>query len=63
MSTRDLRDRNGNFLGRINTLSDERQELRDKNGNLKRHYNPHGNETRGHNGNLVARGNMLSSLL
>jgi hypothetical protein len=39
MSTHDLRDRNGNLLGRINTLSDGRQELRDSNGNLKGHYN------------------------
>jgi hypothetical protein len=63
MSTHDLRDRNGNLLGRINTLSDGRQELRDRNGNLKGHYNLHSNETRDQNGNLVARGNMLSSLL
>lgn len=63
MSMHDLRDRNGNLLGRIYTLSDGKQELRDSNGNLKGHYNPKSNETRDHNGNLVARGNMLSSLL
>ena len=34
MSSEDLRDRNGNLLGRITTLSDGRMELRDRNGNL-----------------------------
>ena len=38
-------------------------QLRDRNGNLKGHYNPSSNETRDRNGNLVARGNMLVTLL
>ncbi len=63
MSSEDLRDRNGNLLGRITTMSDGRMELRDRNGNLKGHYNPSSNETRDRNGNLVARGNMLVTLL
>jgi hypothetical protein len=63
MSSEDLRDRNGNLLRRIQTLSDGRMELRDRNGNLKGHYNPKTNETRDRNGNLVARGNMLTNLL
>ena len=63
MSSEDLRDRNGNLLGRIQTLSDGRMELRDRNGNLKGNYNPKTNETRDRNGNLVARGNMLTNLL
>jgi hypothetical protein len=63
MSSEDLRDRNGNLLGRITTQSDGRMELRDRNGNLKGHYNPSSNETRDRNGNLVARGNMLVTLL
>ena len=63
MSSEDLRDRNGNLFGRIQTLSDGRMELRDRNGNLKGIYNPKTNETRDRNGNLVARGNMLTNLL
>ena len=63
MSAEDLRDRNGNLLGRITNLSDGRMELRDRNGNLKGYYTPKSNETRDRNGNLVARGNMLVTLL
>jgi hypothetical protein len=61
--TEDLRDRNGNLLGRILHVSDTRVEIRDRNGNLKGYYNPQQNETRDRNGNLVARGNMLTTLL
>jgi hypothetical protein len=59
----DLRDRNGNLLGRIQHVSDTRIEIRDKSGNLQGHFNPKQNETRDRNGNLVGRGNLLSSLL
>ena len=50
----ELRDRNGNLLGKIQHLNDTRVELRDRNGNLKGYYNPKQNETRDRNGNLVA---------
>jgi hypothetical protein len=59
----DLRDRNGNLLGRIHHVSDSRTEIRDKNGNLLGYFNPKQNETRDRNGNLVGRGNLLASLL
>lgn len=63
MSTQDLRDRNGNLLGKINTLSNGKFELRDRVGNLKGTYDPKQNETRDRVGNLVAKGNMLTTLL
>lgn len=62
-NTEELRDRNGNLLGKIQYVNDTRVELRDRNGNLKGYYNPKQNETRDRNGNLVARGNMLTTLL
>ena len=46
----DLRDRNGNLLGRIVQRSDGKLEGRDKNGNLKGTYDPRQNETRDKNG-------------
>ncbi len=62
-NSNDIRDRNGNLLGRITSVSDTRVEIRDKNGSLKGYYNPKINETRDRNGNLVAKGNMLATLL
>ena len=59
----ELRDRNGNLLGRIQQVSDQRTEIRDKNGNLKGYFNPQQNETRDQNGNLVGKGNLLAALL
>ena len=62
-NTEELRDRNGNLLGRIQKTSESRVEIRDRNGNLKGYYNPKQNETRDQNGNLVGHGNLLTSLL
>jgi len=61
--TEDLKDRNGNLLGRIVHVSANRVEIRDKNGNVKGYYAPQQNETRDRNGNKVASGNMLTTLL
>ena len=63
MADQDLRDKNGNLLGKIKSLSNGKSELRDKNGNLKGTYDPKSNETRDKNGNIIARGNMLATLL
>lgn len=62
-SAEDLRDRNGNLLGRITERSNHVLEGRDRNGNLRGTYDPRSNETRDWNGNLVGHGNMLSSLV
>jgi hypothetical protein len=63
MADQELRDRVGKLLGRIRQLPDGRLELRDPIGRLKGHYNPKSNETRAPSGSLVAKGNVLSSLL
>jgi hypothetical protein len=52
--TEELRDRNGNMLGKIQHVNDSRVELRDRNGNLKGYYNPKQKETLDRNGNQVA---------
>ena len=62
-SAEDLRDKNGNLLGRIIQRSDGKLEGRDKNGNLRGTYDPRTDETRDRNGNLVGHGNMLSGLV
>lgn len=63
MTRQDLRDRNNNLIGYINTRSDGTQEGRDKNNNLKGSFNPKSNETRDVHNRLVGKGNMLSSLI
>jgi len=63
MSDQELRDKNGSLLGKIKTLSSGKQELRDKNNSLKGTYDPRSNETRDKNNSLVAKGNMLTTLL
>ena len=63
MADQDLRDKNGNQLGKVRPLSNGKLELRDKNGNFRGSYDPKNNETRDKNGNLFAKGNMLAALL
>jgi hypothetical protein len=63
MSDRELRDKSGKLLGRIKVLSDGRLELRDQDGSLKGRFNPKNNETRDRNGNLVGKGDLLTTLL
>lgn len=63
MADQELRDKNNNLLGKIKTLSNGKSELRDKNGNLKGTYDSKSDETRDKNGNRVAKGNMLATLL
>lgn len=63
MADQDLRDKNGNQLGKIRAQSNGKLELRDKNGNFRETYDPKNNETRDKNGSLFAKGNMLAALL
>jgi hypothetical protein len=63
MSRHDLRDRNGHLLGWITTTSSGKQELRNPYGHLKGTYDPKTNQTCDPNGHLVARGNLLTTLL
>ncbi len=63
MADQELRDKNNRLLARIKTLSNGKQEIRDPNNRLKGVYDPKTNETRDPNNKLVAKGNVLSSLL
>jgi hypothetical protein len=63
MADQELRDKSGSLLGKIHTRSDGKLELRDKSGSLKGTYDPKSNETRDKSGSLVAKGNMLTTLL
>lgn len=63
MSEQLLKDRNGSLIGKIKILSSGKHELRDKNGGLKGFYDPKSNETRDAHGSLVAKGNLLTTLL
>lgn len=63
MSKEVLRDRNGNRIGEIETMSDGKQVIRDKNGNRLGEYTPRDNVTRDKNGNRVGTGNLLTRFL
>ena len=63
MADKELRDRNNKLLRKIKTLSNGKLELRDRNNSLKGVYDPKRDETRDRNNKLVAKGNMLTTLL
>jgi hypothetical protein len=63
MSKVQLRNRRGVLLGTIDTQSNGKQILRDKRGVLKGNYDPKTNQTRDRSGKLVAKGNLLTTLL
>ena len=63
MANQQLRDRYGCLIGTILPLSGGRSEIRDAYGMLKGTYDPTTNQTRDAYGQLVASGNLLSSLL
>lgn len=62
MKDQELRDKSGRLLGKIREVNGK-LEIRDHSGNLKGKYDPKTNETRNSSGNLVAKGNMLTTLL
>lgn len=63
MADQEIRDRNNKLLARIKTLSNGKQEIRDPNNKLKGTYDPKQNETRDPNNRLVAKGNVLTTLM
>lgn len=63
MADQEIRDRSNRLLAKIKTLSDGRQEIRDSHNTLLGTYNPKSNETRDPHNSLVAKGNVLSSLI
>jgi len=62
MADQELRDNHGKLLGKIKESSGK-LEIRDAHGALKGKYDPKANETRDAHGKLVAKGNMLTTLL
>lgn len=62
MSGEELRDRNGNLLGRV-VMEGRKQVLCDKNGNRLGEYHADDNVTRDRYGNRIGTGNLLMTLL
>ena len=61
--SQDLKDKNGNRIGRIETDSSGKMTLKDKNGNRLGEFDPRYNVTKDKNGNKVGEGNLLTMLL
>jgi len=63
MSDQQIRDKNNRLMATIRTLSGGKQEIRDASNRLLGTFEPRSNETRDQNDRLVAKGNVLSSLI
>lgn len=63
MSDQQIRDRNNKLLAIIKTASGGKQEIRDASNRLLGTFDPRANETRDSSNRLVAKGNVLSSLI
>ena len=63
MADQQIRDRNNKLMATIKSQSTGKQEIRNPNNKLLGTYDPKSNETRDPNNRLVAKGNVLSSLI
>ena len=63
MADQEIRDKNNKLLAKIKTLSNGKQEIRDPSNKLKGTYDPKQNETRDPSNRLVAKGNVLTTLM
>jgi hypothetical protein len=63
MAEQHIRDKNHRLLATIKTLPSGKQEIRDPAFHLLGTFDPKSNETRDANFRLVAKGNVLSSLI
>ena len=63
MRVETLRDASNNVLGSIETKPDGSQVLHDANGKVKGYYDPSTDHTRGPDKEILAKGNVLSSLI
>lgn len=63
MADQTIRDPNNRLLAIIKTLPNGKQEIRDPNNRLKGIYDPKQDETRDPNNRLLAKGNILASLI
>jgi hypothetical protein len=63
MTTEPLKDAYNNVLGSIETNPDGSQTLRDANGKIRGYYDPTTDHTRGPDKRILAKGNVLSTLI
>lgn len=63
MADQQLRDPSGRLIGTIRQLPDGRLEARNPAGSLCGYYDPKKDLTLNRNGSLVARGNILATLI
>ena len=63
MAKQEIRDKLNRLVATISTVSSGKQEIRDPSNKLLGTYDPNRNETRDAHNSIVAKGNVLSSLL
>jgi hypothetical protein len=63
MENETLKDAKGNILGSIETGPDGSQVLRDADGRIRGYYDPATDHTRGPDKRILAKGNLLSTLI
>jgi hypothetical protein len=63
MATETIKDSRNNVLGSIETHPDGSQVLRDANGKIRGYYDPSTDHTRGPDKRILAKGNVLSTLI
>jgi hypothetical protein len=63
MPDQQIRDKHNRLLATIRTVSSGKQEIRDSSNRLLGTFDPKSNETRDDHNSLVAKGNVLTSLI
>lgn len=63
MKTELVKDSKSNVLGSIETSDDGSQVLRDANGKIRGYYDPATDHTRGPDKRILAKGNVLRTLI
>lgn len=63
MSDELIKDARGNVLGSIETAANGGQVLRDADGRVRGHYDPSSDHTRGPDQRILAKGNVLRTLI
>lgn len=62
-TTEPIRDARGNDLGSIETVADGSKVLRDADGRVRGYYDPASDHTRGPDRRILAKGNVLRTLM
>ena len=63
MATEPIKDSYNNVLGSVETEPDGSQVLRDANGKIRGYYDPSTDHTRGPDKRILAKGNVLRTLI